>query len=251
MGKADLHIHTSYSYDSSCTVSAVLEWAAKSTDLDVIAITDHDALGGAAEAVKQAPEFGIEVIPGCEVTTRDGHLLALFVDKPIPPGRSLVESVLRVGDQGGIAIAAHPTSFPFFGMRIAALYEVVSHPIASQIIVGLETWNTGLFYLGSNRGAQQLNQELMLAPTGGSDSHVFWTVGFGYTEFAGRTAQDLRRSLEQKTTAACCQDSLRWPSYWPNHFVSRVLRSMGWVTWAPQPDADLVLRRLNEVQANF
>ena len=86
MGKADLHIHTSYSYDSACTVPAVLEWASSIAELDVIAITDHDAFGGSLEAMQIAPKFGIEVIPGCEIATQDGHLLALYIERPVPPG---------------------------------------------------------------------------------------------------------------------------------------------------------------------
>src|SRR5512144_2117178 len=111
MGKADLHIHTSYSYDSECNVPAVLEWASNFTDLDIVAITDHDAFGGSLEAVQLAPKFGIQVIPGCEIATRDGHLLALFIEQPVRPGLPLLETVLRVGYQGGLCIAAHPGAF--------------------------------------------------------------------------------------------------------------------------------------------
>lgn len=250
MGKADLHIHTTYSYDSSCTVPAVLEWAASSTDLDVIAITDHDALGGAKEAMKRAPDFGIQVIPGCEITTRDGHLLALFIDKPIPAGRPLLETVLRVGDQGGICVAAHPTAFLVHGMKGETIRAALEDPRAREILVGIETMNTGLFHLGSNQGAQQLNDELKLASTGGSDSHVFWTIGYGYTEFEGTTAQDLRRALEAHATTSNRLPNHRKPSYWPNHFCSRMLRAFGWATWAPEPNADLRLTRLAKVQAS-
>ena len=76
MGKADLHIHTIYSWDGTCTVEAVLKQAAHIAGLDVIAITDHDEIQGALEAVDLAPRYGIEVIPGCEISTADGHLLA-------------------------------------------------------------------------------------------------------------------------------------------------------------------------------
>ena len=64
MGKADLHIHTTYSWDGTCTVEAVLKQAAHIAGLDVIAITDHDDIRGALEAVELGPRYGIEVVHG-------------------------------------------------------------------------------------------------------------------------------------------------------------------------------------------
>jgi predicted metal-dependent phosphoesterase TrpH len=248
MGKADLHIHTSYSYDSSCTVPAVLEWAANCTDLDVIAITDHDAYGGAQEAMQIAPRFGIQVIPGCEVTTSQGHLLALYIEHPIPPGRSMLETVLRVGEQGGLCIAAHPTAFLAHGVDGPTLRSLLQDADAHQVMVGVETWNTGVFYQGSNHTAQRIQAEVGLASIGSSDSHVVWTVGFGYTEFSGRTAQDLRCCLQAHATTAHRRFAHRGPDYWPRHVFSRLLRKLGWVTWTPEPNASFKLRRLADVQ---
>jgi predicted metal-dependent phosphoesterase TrpH len=248
MGKADLHIHTSYSYDSACSVPAVLEWAANCTDLDVIAITDHDAYGGAQEAMQLAPKFGIQVIPGCEIATRDGHLLALFIEQPVPPARSMLETVLRVGEQGGLCIAAHPAAFLAHGVNGPTLRSVLQDADARQVLVGIETWNTGVFYQGSNHTAQRIHAEVGLSSIGSSDSHVVWTVGFGYTEFIGRTMQDLRHSLQAHTTTAHRLIAHRGPDYWPRHVVSRVLRKLGWVTWTAEPNASFELRKLADVQ---
>lgn len=248
MGRADLHIHTSYSYDSACTVPAVLEWAASIAELDVVAITDHDAFGGALEAMQIAPRFGIEVIPGCEIATRDGHLLALYIERPVPSGLSLLETIMRVGDQGGLCVAAHPGAFLAHGVNAQVVRDVLSDEDARQVLVGIETWNTGVFYQGSNRYAQRINDEVGLAAVGSSDSHVVWTVGFGYTEFNGHTAQDLRHNLQAHTTTAHRLLAHRGPDYWPRHVVSRMLRKMGWVTWTPEPNASFSLRRLADVQ---
>jgi len=68
MGLADLHIHTIYSYDGTAPVAAVLN-RAKEVGLNVIAITDHDEIKGSLKAFDLAPQFGIEVIPGIEITT--------------------------------------------------------------------------------------------------------------------------------------------------------------------------------------
>ena len=82
MGLADLHIHTVYSYDGTASVPAVLA-RAKQVGLDLIAITDHDEIMGALKAFEMAPQYGIEVIPGIEITTAEGDLLALFVTQKI------------------------------------------------------------------------------------------------------------------------------------------------------------------------
>ena len=80
MGLADLHLHTIYSYDGTASLSAVLS-RAKQLGLDVIAITDHDEIAGALKAMEMAPNYGVEVIPGIEITTSEGDLLALFIQK--------------------------------------------------------------------------------------------------------------------------------------------------------------------------
>lgn len=251
MGKADLHIHTTYSYDSSCTVPAVLDWAANIAGLDVIAITDHDVFDGALEAVDLAPHYGIQVIPGCEITTTEGHLLGLFMKKAVPAGHSLLETVLSVGEQGGLCVAAHPLARLVQSISAESLRAVLQDTDASQVLVGMETWNTGVFYQGSNQRAQQLNSELNISATGGSDSHVVWTVGFGYTEFPGCSAQDVRHALLEGSTTAHRVEDYRPLTYWPKHVISRLLREMGWVTWTPQPGGPLKLRRLADVQPVF
>jgi len=107
MGFADLHIHTIYSYDGTALVSAVLAKARK-MGLDVIAITDHDEIAGSLKALELASAYGVEVIPGVEVTTSEGDLLALNVTERIERGRSLIETVLKGRKIGGFWIAPHP-----------------------------------------------------------------------------------------------------------------------------------------------
>jgi DNA polymerase III alpha subunit len=68
MGLADLHIYTTFSFDGTSTVSAVLKKAVE-VGLDVIAITEHDEIQGSLDALALAPAYGIAVIPACEVTT--------------------------------------------------------------------------------------------------------------------------------------------------------------------------------------
>ena len=244
MGFADLHIHTVYSWDGTCTVPAVLKYAADVAGLDVIAITDHDCITGALEAIQLAPRYGIDVIPGCEVTTADGHLLALFIQKPIPAGRSLVETVLLVGEQGGICIAAHPGARVKTSLSHRVIRSALQEPGISQVLVGIEGFNAGLIYSQSNQAAYKLAGDLSLAKVGSSDSHVLETIGWGSTEFAGFFRDNLRHALERKATRVVFghrSSGLDKISRW----VPRILlRRMGWVTTNRSPHGPIQMGRL-------
>ena len=106
MGFADLHIHSAYSHDATVTFRAVLKQAAD-VGLDVIAVTDHDEIRGSLEARDLAPKYGIEAIPAAEVSTSQGHVLALFIETLPPAGLSLLDTLSHIGRQGGVAIAPH------------------------------------------------------------------------------------------------------------------------------------------------
>ena len=90
LGRADLHIHTLAS-DGTAGIEAILGHVERATDLDVIAITDHERIDAAVAARAIARDRGLraEVIVGEEVTTLGGHLLGLYLDRPIRPYRSL------------------------------------------------------------------------------------------------------------------------------------------------------------------
>lgn len=244
MGKADLHIHTSYS-DGMGTVEAVLE-AASRTDLNVIAITDHDDVRGAAEAVALAPRYGIEVIPGVEITTCQGHLLALFVEQAFPRGLTLKETVLRVAEVGGLCIAAHPTGQFIPSLSADDILAALEDVHVASTLVGLEVYNGGLPFLANNRRAQELGDQLPLAQLANSDSHLLWTIGMCATGFPGTSALSLRYALEQHLTSPLVGDRpFRFFTSWAR---SKLLRAAGWAYWCPEPGADLVLRRLSAVQ---
>ncbi len=200
MGLADLHIHTLYSHDGTCSVPAVLKYAAEQTELDVIAITDHDNLEGALEAEQLAPAYGIEVIPGCEITTAEGHLLALFIRRPVPAGLPLLKTVRRVGEQGGLCIAAHPGARGTHSLSLPSVYRVMQHPEGREVLVGIETTNTGQLDQASGWAARAMADVFQITQVGCSDAHLLWMIGTGATVFPGRGAAGLRQALENGET---------------------------------------------------
>jgi len=243
MGKADLHIHTSYSYDGTATVAAVLAHVMRHTDLDVIAITDHDEIDGALEAVELAPHYGIEVIPGSEVTTAEGHLLALYITERVPPKLSLVETVEYVAQLGGICVAAHPGGRWDWCLQEHHLRHALSQPDIGDTLVGLEAYNASLPSLRINQQAALMQRQLGLASVGCSDSHLLWMIGNGATCFPGKSAQDLRQALCTRTTVT--QISARPSYFFASYGWRQLLRSAGYVQTTPRISGNsIVLGRL-------
>ncbi len=206
MGFADLHLHTIYSYDGTASLAAVLS-RAKQLGLDVIAITDHDEIAGALKAMEIAPNYGVEVIPGIEITTADGDLLAFFITEKVDAGLSLIETVLRVRELGGVCVAPHPMAGGM-GMKSLSrrtILKALRHPQAAETLIGIETYNgTSIDRMG-NHYANIFASRLNIAKTGSSDAHVADAIGLGATEFEGSSAADLLTALKNGRTKVCKQ----------------------------------------------
>jgi len=230
MGLADLHLHTIYSYDGTATVPAVLR-RAKEIGLDVIAITDHDEIGGALEALQIAYQYGLEVIPGIEITTAEGDLLALFITEKVEAGLSLEETLLKVGKLGGVCIAPHPMAGGM-GMKSLSglsILKALANQEAAQTLIGIEVYNGTAIDRISNRYARIFANRLSIAQTGSSDAHVLDTIGFGATEFEGTTAMDLLKALKQRTTWARKQNEwspARVISTWSLRYIGSAFTRM-------------------------
>ena len=199
--KADIHIHTTYS-DGAADVAAILGHVAARTDLQVIAITDHDTIAGALQARQLAHQFGVEVIVGEEVSTLEGHLLALFIDHWLPPGRPAAETIAAVHAQGGLCVAAHAFDplVPSLG-RAGLSGRCVGARAGEWPLDGVEAFNAGSWIASGNQRADAFGAARGLARCGGSDSHGLATVGRGYTLFAGTSADDLYRAIVSGQTA--------------------------------------------------
>jgi predicted metal-dependent phosphoesterase TrpH len=193
MGSADLHIHSVHS-DGTATISAILHYASTHTDLDVIAITDHNTLEGSLKACELAADFRVKVIPGMEITTREGHLLALFLETSVAPGLSFAETASKVRLFGGLPFVAHPTSSFGQSLPIKQLREIVQcYP---DLLAGIEAENGSIINLRENEAAQALRWELGLPGIGNSDAHILDEIGSIRTLFPGTTTADLRTALE-------------------------------------------------------
>ena len=225
MGLADLHIHTIYSYDGTAPVSAVLA-RAKRIGLDLVAITDHDEIRGALKALELAPQYGLEVIPGVEVTTAEGHLLALNITEEIQPGLPLIDTIRKVGEQSGFCIAPHPMAGGI-GMKSLSAYSILRalrDREAARILIGIETYNATAIDRMSNHYAQILGDRLGMAQLGNSDAHIVQAIGLGATEFEGHSSTDLLEAIHYRKTII--HKKKKWTSFrilgsWAASYVGR------------------------------
>lgn len=200
-GRADLHIHTVAS-DGTADVVSILDHLAARGGLDVIAITDHEridaAIAGRAIALDRGLPF--EVVVGEEVTTLGGHLLALYIDRPIRPYRSLRSTIAAVHEAGGIAIPAHPlVPYPLCAQGWV-LRRLLDDPDEAVRPDALETFNPTALGRPWHDRVVRFADRHGLAHVGNSDAHALDAIGIGWTTFPGRTADDLRRAIAAGTT---------------------------------------------------
>jgi predicted metal-dependent phosphoesterase TrpH len=199
-GRADLHIH-SLASDGVSSVAEILA-AAEARRLDVIAITDHERIDAAVAAreMARARELRVEVIVGEEISTRSGHLLGLFLQRRIPPWRSLKWSVAQVHEQGGIAVIAHPlVPYPLCASagairRLLDEADPIYHPD------GIEAFNPTTAGMRWQKRVPPFAAEVGLAALGNSDAHAAEHVALALTTFPGSTAADLRAAIVARET---------------------------------------------------
>jgi len=182
LGRADLHIHTLAS-DGIDPIATILDFVESSTDLDVIAITDHERIDAAVAARRMARDLGhrVEIVVGEEVSTLGGHLLGLFLTERVRPLRSLRTTIGEIHEQGGLAIPAHP---------------LVPYPLCAQGWVLRRLINDRDPMVRPDAFAEQHG----LATVGNSDAHQALAIGTGWSTFPGRTAEDMRQAILERAT---------------------------------------------------
>jgi len=165
---ADLHVHTTYSKDSLITPKDLIYYA-KKRGLNAVAVTDHNQLEG---AWKIAKETDFLVIPGMEISSADGHIVALNVNELIPRGFSAVETVERIHKAGGIAIACHPY----------VLFKGCLRDKVGATFDAIEVINARAFpFKNSVKKAEEAAENFKLSRVAGTDAHYGPQIGYGYT----------------------------------------------------------------------
>jgi predicted metal-dependent phosphoesterase TrpH len=166
---ADLHVHTTYSNDSLITTKDLVYYA-KKRGLNAVAVTDHNFLVG---AYKIAKETDFLIIPGMEVSSADGHIVALNVHELIPRGLSAVDTVELIHKAGGVAIACHPYVY-FKGCLQGNVCEAFD---------AIEVINARAFpFKNSVEKAEEAAERLKLSRVAGTDAHYGPQIGYAYTE---------------------------------------------------------------------
>lgn len=190
-GKADPHVHTNFS-DGYLSPLETIKMIAERSAIDVVAITDHDTTEGALIARDYARRYfpHLDVIVGQEVTTGEGDVLALFVEKTLPRFATATEAIVAIHQQHGLAVAVHPF---VFGWEM----ESVGRAILSLPFDAVEVRHGCPVSIPGNLWAGLLNWfGPQLPRLGSSDSHIPFTIGQAFTWFPGQSAAHLRRAIE-------------------------------------------------------
>jgi predicted metal-dependent phosphoesterase TrpH/glycosyltransferase involved in cell wall biosynthesis len=185
----DLHMHTEHSHDCAVLVADLLDYA-EAQGLGAIAITDHNVFAGAQEAAKLARGRRLVVIPGEEVKTDAGEVIGLFLDREIPRGMSMGDTIAAIREQNGVVYLPHPFD------RLHTIPDAPTlHRHLAEIDV-FEVYNARLLFEGFNDEALRFGRKYNLTMGAGSDAHVLQGVGTGLVRMrAFETPEEFLMSL--------------------------------------------------------
>jgi len=172
--KADLHVHTCYSKDSTSSPEKIVQHCLD-TGINCLAITDHNTISGALELERIAP---FKIIVGEEVLTTSGEIIGMFLSEQIPHHLPPEETVARIKAQGGLVCIPHP--FDRFRAH-SRLRRTVIEKIKSDIDL-IEVFNSRTYLLRDSACALSFAQNHGLPGIAGSDAHIVREIGRAYTE---------------------------------------------------------------------
>jgi len=177
-----MHTHSEYSPDSRTPLAQQLK-ALLAAKIDIVCATDHNTIEGGLRLQELAKDQ-LRVIVGEEVSSRDGEIIGLFLEKPIPRDLSAEETIARIKDQGGVVSVPHPFSRNrLYHIRRSALERVW------QQIDCIEIFNAREAFAGDNRRAEAFARDREIPGAVGSDAHRTSEIGRAWIEvddFAGR-----------------------------------------------------------------
>jgi len=208
---ADLHLHTTASDGTLSPQALVNELLIRQgrdePRLRVVAVTDHDTIGGALIAIDflktHHADAPMEIIVGAEISSADGHILALGVRGDVPKGLSAEETIDAIHEQGGLAVAAHPFAWVPLMKGLRGIRRQIRHPVVGMKLDAVEVRNANPTEALNNHFTRLVNRRGLRRPeVGGSDAHFVSAVGRAFTLFPGRTAADLLRAITDGTTCA-------------------------------------------------
>jgi len=176
--RLDLHVHSHHSPDSPLTLEAIVTSLGE-RGLNGFALTDHNSVAGHRELAEWQTKLPHAILlPGVEVSTLEGHLLAYGVREVPPPHRPVAETVAWVRDHGGAAVLSHP-------FRLShGVGRAVSETVEVAAIETVNAHNSPR----ANRRAFEVARRRKLGSTGGSDVHELSDLGRAYTEFPSGTS---------------------------------------------------------------
>lgn len=187
-----MHMHTMWSGDATTTPDELREAVVESR-IDVLCITDHNAING---AVKLADDLGCRVIVGEEIRSGPGEIIGLFLTERVPLGLKAPEAVARIKDQVGLVYIPHPFDPMRHCLHEDALYDLAR----SGSIDAVEVLNAKVSLSSLNQRAADFAEEFDLAAGAGSDAHEPSAVGAAFVEmpdFDDGDPQSFLASLRQ------------------------------------------------------
>ena len=172
--RVDFHSHTMWSGDSTTTPDELIE-TVEASGIDVLCITDHNAIRGAVEL---ADDLSCRVVIGEELKTHAGEIIGLFLQERIPQGIPPAEAARNIREQGGLVYIPHP----FDPLRNNLREDVLDELVGAGLVDGIEVFNGKTSLQSLNRKAAEYARDHDLAPGAGSDAHVAEAIGSVYHE---------------------------------------------------------------------